>query len=43
MQSSWGGVDNYLQKQPPEVFYKELFLNILQYSQKNAWVGVSFK
>ena len=31
-----------LQKQPPEVFYKKLFLKISQYSQENTCVGVSF-
>ena len=31
-----------LQKQPSELFYKKLFLKILQYSQKNTCVGVSF-
>ena len=29
-------------KQPPDVFYKKLFLKILQYSLKNTCVGVSF-
>ena len=31
-----------MQNQPAELFYKKLFLMILQYSQKNTCVGVSF-
>ena len=30
------------QKQPPEEFYKKGVLKILQYSQENTCVGVSF-
>ena len=32
----------YIQKQPTEVFYVNLFLKILQYSQENKRVKVSF-
>ena len=32
----------WAQKQPPELFYKKLFLKILQYSQENAFVRFSF-
>ena len=30
------------QKQPPEVFIKKLFLKILQYSQEDTCIGISF-
>ena len=33
----------FIQKQPPEVFYKEVLLKILQIPQENTCVGVSFK
>ena len=33
---------NHFQKQPPEVFHKKFFSNILRYSQENTCVGVSF-
>ena len=32
----------FMQKQPPEMFYKKFFLKILQYSKQNACAGVSF-
>ena len=31
---------DYLQKQPPEEFYKKLPLKTSQYSQENTYVGV---
>ena len=31
-----------IQKQPPEVVYKKVFLNILQSSQENTCARVSF-
>ena len=43
-------VSNYLlenqclfRNHPPELFYKKAILKILQYSQKNTCVGVSFR
>ena len=34
--------DWQVQKQPPKVFYKKLFLGILQYSQENIWLESLF-
>ena len=33
---------NYLQKQPPEVFWKKVFFKISKTSQESICVGVSF-
>ena len=35
-------LEDFRQKQPPEVFYKKLLLIISQYSQERTCVGVSF-
>ena len=35
-------LQNHSQKQPPEVFHKKFFSNILRHSQENTCVGVSF-
>ena len=35
-------LQNHSQKQPPEVFHKKFFSNILWHSQENICVGVSF-
>ena len=32
---------NHFQKQPPEVFHKKFFSNILRYLQENTCVGIS--
>ena len=37
-------INSYQQKQSTEVFYKKkLFLKVLQYSQENTYVAVSFR
>ena len=33
---------DYVQKQPPEVLYKKVFLKISQFSQKNTCITVSY-
>ena len=33
---------HHIQKQPPKVFYKNVFLELSQNSQENTWARVSF-